>query len=63
MLAIARKAAVEYPNCEDLNIVILEEHSGSPIWIVSSATRGATLQVHVDDLSGKVLEIKQIGGR
>ncbi len=63
VLNIAREAASEYPNCEDLNIVTLEQQSGASIWIVSSATVGRTLQVSVDDTNGDVLEIKQIGVR
>lgn len=62
-LEIARKAASGYPNCEDLAIVALKEQDGTPIWIVSSATIGRTLQVFIDDATGKVLEISQIGVR
>lgn len=63
VLAIARKAASEYPSGEDLNIVTLEQNAGVSIWIVSSATVGHTLVVWVDDASGDVLEIKQLGVR
>ncbi len=63
VLAIARKAASEYPNCEDLNIVTLEVNSDASIWIVTSATVGRILQVSIDDANGEVIEIKQIGVR
>jgi uncharacterized membrane protein YkoI len=62
-LAIARKAASVYPNAEELYLVSLEEKAGVLIWIVSSTTVGRTLFVKVDDASGDVIEIKQVGLR
>lgn len=62
-LSIAREAASDYPNCENLSIVTLEDRSGDLIWIVSSATIGHTLHVFIDDQSSEVLEIKQVGIR
>jgi nucleoid-associated protein YgaU len=62
-LAIASDAAANYPNCEELSVVSLKERSGNLMWIVSSATVGRTLQVSIDDVSGKVVEIKESGVR
>jgi hypothetical protein len=63
VLAIARDAAAGYPNCEALSIVSLEERSGNLIWVVRSATVGRTLHVYIEDVSGKVVEIKESGVR
>jgi uncharacterized membrane protein YkoI len=63
VVAIARKAAAGLPNCEDLCLVMLEENAGALTWIVGSATIGGSLEVWVDDASGEVLEIKQLGVR
>jgi uncharacterized membrane protein YkoI len=63
VLAIARKAASGYPSCENLSLVMLKENGGALIWIVGSATIGRMLEVWVDDASGEVLEIKQLGVR
>lgn len=63
VLAIARDAAAEYANCEELSIVSLEERSGNLMWVVRSATVGRTLQVYIEDVSGKVVEIKESGVR
>jgi hypothetical protein len=63
VIAIARKAAIEYPNGKDLNSVSLEENAGVLLWIVSSISVGCTLFVRIDDASGDVIEIKQLGVR
>jgi hypothetical protein len=63
VITLAREAASEYPNSEELSIVTIEERSGALIWIVSSATVGRMLQVSVDDASGEIVDIKQVGVR
>ena len=63
VVAIARKAAYGQPSCEYLGLVMLEENAGALTWIVGSATIGSSLEVWVDDASGEVLEIKQLGVR
>jgi hypothetical protein len=63
VVKIACEAAKEYPNNEDLSIATLREQSGRMTWVVSSATVGRTLEVLVDDESGTVIEIKQMGVR
>jgi|APLak6261673822_1056097.scaffolds.fasta_scaffold00580_4 uncharacterized membrane protein YkoI len=63
VVAIARKAAAGQPSCEYLGLVMLEENEGVLTWIVGSATIGGSLEVWIDDASGEVLEIKQLGVR
>jgi hypothetical protein len=63
VIAIARKAASDYESCEYLGLVTLEENAGTLIWTVGSATIGSALVVWIDDASGEVLEIKQLGVR
>jgi uncharacterized membrane protein YkoI len=63
VVAIARKAASGQPSCEYLGLVTLEENAGVLIWTVGSATIGSALVVWIDDASGEVLEIKQLGVR
>jgi uncharacterized membrane protein YkoI len=63
VIAIARKAASGYLNCEDLCLVMLEENADALTWIVRSATIGSALLVWIDDASGEVLEIKRLGVR
>ena len=63
VLKIARQAAAKYPHGEELNIVNFEERSRAIVWVVSSATVGRMLEVLIDDASGKVLEINQVGTR
>lgn len=62
-IAIARRAAMDDPQRENLTLVKLESRSGNATWIVSSATVGRMLEVAIDDATGNVLEMRHIGTR
>ena len=62
-VAIARRAAIDDPQCADLILAKLESRSGNATWIISSATVGRMLEVAIDDATGKVLEMRHIGTR
>lgn len=62
-LAIAREAAVDQSERDSLTVINLVQREGSAIWVVSTATIGLVLEVHVDDASGRVLERKWVGVR
>ncbi len=62
-LAIARATAVDQGERDSLTVVNLVQREGSAIWVVSTATIGLMLEVHVDDASGRVLERKWVGVR
>jgi hypothetical protein len=62
-IAVARRAAAGDPQCENLVLAKVETRSGNATWIISSATVGNMLEVAIDDATGKVLEMKNIGTR
>jgi len=62
-LAIAREAAVDEAEREDLTIATLVQREGRAVWVVGTAAVGCTFEVHIDDASGRVLERKWVGGR
>jgi uncharacterized membrane protein YkoI len=62
-LAIARSATADDSLSRHLGPVKLEDRSGTPVWIVSSATVGQMLEVSIDDATGKVLEAHHVGVR
>lgn len=62
-IAIARRAAADDPQCENLALAKMERRSGNATWIISSATVGRMLEVWIDDTTGRVLEIRHIGTR
>jgi hypothetical protein len=62
-LQIARDAAASDPMGELLSITMLKERDGKPAWLVASATVGASLEVWIDDETGRVLELKHVGLR
>jgi hypothetical protein len=62
-ISIARAAAIDEPLREQLAMTLVEPRPAGPVWIVGSAAMGASLEVIIDDASGKVLEIKRAGLR
>lgn len=62
-LAIARSAASNDAMSQHLGPTTVEQRSGSVVWIVSSATVGRTLEVLIDDATGKVLDVRHVGVR
>jgi len=62
-IAIARRAAADDPQCEDLTIASVEQKSGKAIWIVSPAVVGRHLVISIDDATGQVLEKQHFGTR
>jgi hypothetical protein len=62
-LEIAVRAAAGNTLVEYLTLVSSELRAGSPVWIVSSVTRGLQLVVTIDDASGEVLGVETIGVR
>jgi len=62
-VAIARTAAAGEPLCDQLAMTLVQERPGGTVWIVGSAGVGYSLEVTIDDASGRVLEIKHGGLR
>lgn len=62
-IEIARRAAADDPQCENLALAKMEMRAGNATWIISSATVGRMLEVWIDDTTGRVLEIRHIGTR
>lgn len=48
---------------EQLSMTMLKERDGKPTWLVASATVGLTLEVWIDDQTGRILELKRAGLR
>jgi hypothetical protein len=62
-LAIARDATTDDPLCGQLAMTLVEQRPEGPVWIVGSAAIGLSLEVTIDDASGRVLAIKHVGLR
>lgn len=62
-ILIAQRGASAYPNCDDIRLVTREPTDDSRLWVLCSATVGRNLQVSVDDSTGDVVEIRELGIR
>jgi uncharacterized membrane protein YkoI len=62
-LAIARSATSGDALSRHLGHTVVEERSGSVVWMVSSATVGQMLEVSIDDTTGEVLDVRKFGVR
>ena len=62
-LSIAREAAANKWMGKYLGMVSVEMQAGTPVWCISSTTRGQILLVFVDDTTGKVIEMRTVGIR
>jgi len=62
-IAIARRAAADDPECDQLTIASVERRSGNAVWVVSPAVVGRHLVISIDDATGNVLEKKHVGLR
>jgi hypothetical protein len=64
VLAIAREAAGDDPASRCLSMATPRfGEADHVIWEVSSATIGRTLVIMIDDIDGRVIEIKTLGVR
>ena len=62
-IAIARRAAADDPQRENLTMTRVERRSGKATWIVSASVVGRHLVISIDDATGEVLEKTHLGTR
>lgn len=62
-VAIAREAARGHQMAEELQMTVVNERAGRPIWTVTAAVIGSNLVVEIDDETGQVLEVRRVPGR
>ena len=59
----ARAAAATEPLVEYLSNAFVETRDGALVWVVTTTTRGRSLEVHIDDATGDVLAVRSLGLR
>jgi len=62
-IELARAAADSDPRRDLLTMTSVRERDGARIWSVSSATVGSALVVELDDATGEILRVYNVGIR